>query len=123
MQNPYAKKQQNDTRDEMTKSNYGNTQAYRSSLAKQHPHRAGRIRVDKQFTTALSISPENFDDDDDDDDVLSNMLLSSKKTQMSSKVSIDDSSSVSAKQSVNIDFSSSDEDNNDDDILEFQPFS
>ncbi len=26
-----------------------------SSLKRQHPHRAGRIRIDRQFTTAISI--------------------------------------------------------------------
>ncbi len=33
-----------------------------SSLKRQHPHRAGRIRIDRQFTTAITISCDSNSD-------------------------------------------------------------
>ena len=60
MLNPYKKKN--------TSNLHGDA---RSSLAKQYPHRAGRIRVDRQFSTGLSIDTvgecdwDGYDIDDD----------------------------------------------------------
>jgi len=36
----------------------------------QYPHREGRIRVDKQFSTALEIPIDEGNDDEDDDELL-----------------------------------------------------
>ena len=42
------------------------TESYKISLAMQHPHREGRIRVDKQFSTALEIMSREESDSKDD---------------------------------------------------------
>ena len=36
-----------------------------NSLQRQHPHRGGRIRADRRFTTALEIFSGGAEDDDD----------------------------------------------------------
>lgn len=118
VQNPYTNKYSNTTR---APSNYN---TYKSSLAKQHPHRAGRIRVDKQFTTALSISSINEEDDNFSNDEFekhSNMSHNVNNDKRSSRVSVDGSIATS-KRPQDDNTSSDDDDDDDDDLLLFIPF-
>ncbi len=67
IQNPYKTKP---TKPTSRATRTASQDSYRTALAKQHPHRAGRIRVDKRFSTALSITSnlEDYDDDATDED-------------------------------------------------------
>lgn len=52
--NPYNTSIQNPYKKSTSTPSNSNSDA-KSSLARQYPHRAGRIRVDRQFSTGLSI--------------------------------------------------------------------
>ena len=114
----------------------GRKQHYRSSLAKQHPHRAGRIRVDKQFTTALSIT-SNHDEVEDEEsrpeserngyDNEESSLLEQNRFTASSNISIDDSLSTAKggggkSTEENASSDGDDDEDDDEDLLLFIPF-
>ncbi len=126
----FAPSSNNNAYQSSTSSNV-NLDSYRSSLAKQHPHRAGRIRVDRQFTTDLSISSvhdyddEDKNDDNGNDDTIhgqNNDLMLKSQMKLSANVSIDDS--LSMKKSVHDNKSDDGEEDDDDgdDLLLFIPF-
>ena len=54
MINPYNTSIQNPYKKSTSTTSNSNSDA-KSSLARQYPHRAGRIRVDRQFSTGISI--------------------------------------------------------------------
>ena len=86
-----------------------------SQLAKQYPHRSGRIRVDKQFTTALSITAQHDDEDEQvslDKNNSTKQAHEGKKSNEGLQLNISSSGSSSG--------SSSDDD--DDKLLSFIPF-
>lgn len=131
--NPYQRKEtqynsapssSNNTTYQSSSSSNENFDSYRSSLAKQHPHRAGRIRVDRQFTTALSISSaHDYDDEDNDDNSHgqnNNLMRDSYMKSNSSNVSID--GSLSMKRPVHDNKSDDGDEDDDDDLLLFIPF-
>lgn len=133
IQNPYAKKV---TKPVSQKPPTQMRDSYRTALAKQHPHRAGRIRVCKQFSTALSVTT-NLEDDDDDRDEEVGKLDNNEKDECRSKdpigmeqqvkhrnfdisnVSVDDGS-VASKRSALVNISDDDED--EDALLLYIPF-
>lgn len=62
--NPYKKHSKSSLRRDTNGLDHGQSSALsqtfgKSTLERQHPHRAGRIRVDKQFSTAISIMSES----------------------------------------------------------------
>ncbi len=129
--NPYKRRSTEDTKNTNRRGQY-----YRSSLAKQHPHRAGRIRVDKQFTTALSLSSNHDEEEDEeeedeesspgsDENSRDKEELSSEKRRftMSSNVSIDGSLSTTKEGEKSLGGSaSSDDEEDDEELLLFIPF-
>ena len=67
-------------------NNYNTSRTTNQSIHKQYPHRAGRIRVNKQFCTTLEISPgiaeegnDNEDNGEEDEDLLSYVAFSKSK--------------------------------------------
>ena len=69
-----------------SKNHYNAFRITHQSIHKQYPHRAGRIRVNKQFCTSLEISAgiaeeENYSEDngEEDDDLLSYVAFSKSK--------------------------------------------
>ena len=100
--NPYVKKQTNCDRISTNKGRQRN----QSSLRRQYPHRAGRIKVNRQFTTPLSIGVGNDDYKSEDLDIT---------------VDGDESIDIKSNERDKTVISSSD-DSDDDDLLSFTPF-
>ena len=85
----------------------------KSSLARQHPHRAGRIRVDRQFTTNLSIGSIG--------DMVDTTERGANKEARTDTDNAVDSSNKKDLGDMSTD-SSGDDDDDDDDVLLFVPF-
>lgn len=61
--NPYKKSIESSTLNQPNQNSQGSTKQYQqNSMERQHPHRAGKIRLDKQFQVHLQVSALSDDD-------------------------------------------------------------